>query len=68
MRVLVGWDDPVESETINLILNVEETNAHICDGGEEFDRLASEQDWDVVLMSTSFPTEKRTPAQTGIRA
>ena len=27
MRVLVGWDDPTEAETISLILNVEETTA-----------------------------------------
>ena len=29
MRVLVGWDDEIEAETINLILNVDEVEIEI---------------------------------------
>jgi serine phosphatase RsbU (regulator of sigma subunit) len=58
MRVLVGWDDVVEAETISLILNVEETAVEITDDPSQFGSLASDSDWDVVLMATCFPDEE----------
>ena len=58
MRVLVGWDDPLEAETIGLILNVEETTVEICSDPERFESLSTQQDWDVVLMSINFPEEE----------
>ena len=33
MRVLVGWDDEVEAETLNLILNVDEVEVEIATEG-----------------------------------
>lgn len=62
MRVLVGWDDPIESETISLILNVDETEAEITNEGEEFERHVTESEWDVVLMTTGFPDEEKSLA------
>ena len=55
MRVLVGWEDEVEAETINLILNVDETEAVIATAGEDFERHLETRSWDIVLLSTSFP-------------
>lgn len=57
MRVLVGWDDEVEAETISLILNVEETEAVICCDAEEFEQH-NDEDWDIVLLATNFPSEE----------
>ena len=58
MRILVGWDDEVEAQTIELILNVDETTARITNDGAEFEDLAVNEIWDVVLVSTSFPNEE----------
>jgi serine phosphatase RsbU (regulator of sigma subunit) len=58
MRVLVGWDDPIEAETIGLILNVEETTIEIQADAAQFEALATQQDWDVVLMAINFPDEE----------
>jgi sigma-B regulation protein RsbU (phosphoserine phosphatase) len=55
MRVLVGWEDEVEAETITLILNVDETEAVIATTAEEFERHLETRSWDIVLLSTSFP-------------
>jgi len=58
MRILVGWDDPVEVETIALILNVDDATAEIATDPQAFDTRASESEWDVVLMATNFPNEE----------
>ncbi len=58
MRVLVGWDDEIEAETINLILNVDEVEIEICIDPAEFEAQSTKRKWDVVLMSTNFPNEK----------
>lgn len=57
MRILVGWDNPIESETIDLILNVEESSASIFSDAAEFDAAIPKQPWDVVLLATNFPNE-----------
>jgi serine phosphatase RsbU (regulator of sigma subunit) len=59
MRILVGWDEETEAQTVELILNVDETTARICTQPGDFERFATEQDWDVVLMSCSFGGEER---------
>lgn len=58
MRVLVGWDDEIEAETINLILNVEETTAEIHSDPDAFMESAEDDKWEVVLMATNFPNEE----------
>ena len=35
MRILVGWDDPIEAETISLVLNVDENYAEVYTEAEE---------------------------------
>ncbi len=57
MRVLVGWDDEIEAETINLILNVDEVEIEITTDPTDFERLATDRNWDCVLMTTTFPNE-----------
>ncbi len=59
MRMLVGWDDEIEAETIALILNVDEVAVEIATDPETFERLGSTQSWDVVLMATNFPNEEQ---------
>ncbi|MBP85553.1 MAG: regulator [Planctomycetaceae bacterium] len=58
MRVLVGWDDEAEAETISLILNVEETAAEVVIDDEVFETHVNESEWEIVLMSTNFPNEE----------
>ena len=36
MRILVGWNDEIESETLSLILNVDPNEARVVTNGEEF--------------------------------
>ena len=56
MRILVGWEDPLEAETIALILNVEDTIVHITADPDEFERIFRESTLDVLLMASNFPT------------
>lgn len=58
MRVLVGWDNETEAETISLILSVEDTTVEIATDAARFEQLANDQDWDVVLVATCFPDEE----------
>lgn len=58
MRILVGWDNSIESETIELILNVDETTASIFTDAAEFEAAIIKGGYDVVLMATSFPNEE----------
>jgi serine phosphatase RsbU (regulator of sigma subunit) len=58
MRILVGWDNPNESETMELILNVEESTAAIFTGAAEFEAAVALANWDVVLLATNFPNEE----------
>jgi phosphoserine phosphatase RsbU/P len=57
MRVLVGWDDEVEAETISLILSVDEVEVEITTDPAEYERFAVEEKWDIVLVTTNFPDE-----------
>src|SRR5688572_17546533 len=57
MRILVGWDNPIEAETIELILNVDESTAAIFSDGSQFETALSQGNWDVVLLATNFPNE-----------
>ena len=57
MRVLVGWDDEIEAETLSLILDVDEVEIEIATEAAKFEQLANEQTWDVVLVATNFPNE-----------
>src|SRR5688572_2721703 len=58
MRILVGWDNPIEAETIELILNVDETAASIFGDAAAFEAAIGKGNWDVVLMATNFPNEE----------
>ena len=58
MRVLVGWDDEIEAETISLILNVDETEAEIATDGPDFEEKLTSGNWDIVLFASNFPSEE----------
>ncbi len=55
MNVLVGWDDPAEAETINLLLNVDDNFAKVVTDAEHFERALSQGGWDVLVQALSFP-------------
>ncbi len=65
MRVLVGWTDEAEAETLNLILNVEPNEANVVTDADEFRRIALDADefrrialdksWDTILWDLTFP-------------
>jgi serine phosphatase RsbU (regulator of sigma subunit)/CheY-like chemotaxis protein len=56
MRVLVGWDNPSEAETIELFLNVGDTEAKVYTSPKEFRDAAANEIWDIVLMALNFPS------------
>jgi len=56
MRVLVGWDDPEQADTISLFLNVEHDEAVLTNGSAEMLAVAHRDDnFDAVLMSVGVP-------------
>ncbi len=56
MNILVGWETSPETETLELMLNVGGHEATLCGEVAEFDSALQQTDWDVVLLSLSFPT------------
>jgi serine phosphatase RsbU (regulator of sigma subunit) len=58
MRILVGWDNPAEAETIELILSVDETTLAMCTDTAAFEAALAPANWDVVLLATNFPNEE----------
>ncbi|MDZ4686061.1 MAG: SpoIIE family protein phosphatase [Planctomycetaceae bacterium] len=56
MRILVGWDDPLQAETLSLILNVDNDEAVMTNGANELlNRLRHDDRWDVILMALGDP-------------
>jgi phosphoserine phosphatase RsbU/P len=56
MRILVGWDDAPQGETIGLILNVDDTEAVVTTSPTELLTAAHADDqWDVVLLAIGQP-------------
>ena len=55
MRVLVGWDDAEEAETIRLYLNVDDSTAVVCRDWTGFVAAAEEEPFgfDIALLSTA---------------
>ena len=56
MNILVGWETSPEIETLELMLNIGGHEATLCSEVGQFDLKLKETDWDVVLLSLSFPT------------
>jgi serine phosphatase RsbU (regulator of sigma subunit) len=56
MRILVGWDNPQEAETINLFLTIEDRQALVTGDLAEFQQAIAASNWDVVLLSLNFPS------------
>src|SRR5262245_57214680 len=56
MRVLVGWDDLEQADTIALFLNVDQDEAVIVGGASEMLQVAHRDDnFDAVLMAVGQP-------------
>lgn len=57
MRILIGWDNPEESELITLYLCVSENDVVVCATNEEFlaQAYAEGESWDIILMSIMDP-------------
>ena len=58
MRILVGWDDPAEAETIGLVLNVDENMAEVYTEPAEYVAALGRGGWDTILLALNFPTEE----------
>ena len=58
MNILVGWEASLETETLELMLNVGGHEATICSDLDQFNQTLSATDWDVVLLSLSFPSQE----------
>ncbi len=56
MRVLVGWDNPIELETIESFLNIGDNTAAAFQTPAELEAAYRSSPWDVVLLSLSFPS------------
>ena len=56
MKVLVGWDNAREAETIELFLNVGESEATVTTSAADFEKMAATGVWDIVLMALNFPS------------
>lgn len=56
MRILIGWDDPSQAETLHLFLNVDEAEAVVLTSPHELLRTATHDNrWDVVLLALGVP-------------
>lgn len=53
MRILIRWDDAAQAELISLYLGAGEHETAVALEPDEFRRYAAEQDWSIVLFSTS---------------
>jgi serine phosphatase RsbU (regulator of sigma subunit) len=56
MRILAGWDDPVEADLLQLYLAGGGENDVFLATDEDMLFAAAEQPWDVVLHTVTFPT------------
>jgi len=56
MRVLVGWDNPAELETIESFLNITDNSAACFLDAAALEASYRSSPWDVVLLSLSFPS------------
>src|SRR5438105_2031690 len=56
MRILVAWDDPAESELLQLYLNgTSDNEVVLATTAEEFLAHAGAHEWSAVLMTMTFP-------------
>ena len=58
MRILVGWDDPAEAETIELLLNVDGNTATVTTDGDMFLQHVQSGAWEVLVVSLNFPQDE----------
>ncbi|MFO0901961.1 MAG: PP2C family protein-serine/threonine phosphatase [Pirellulales bacterium] len=58
MRILVGWDDPIEAETISLVLNVDENSAEVHLDAASFTKSLYQGGWDTILLALNFPNDE----------
>jgi phosphoserine phosphatase RsbU/P len=58
MRILVGWDDPIEAETISLVLNVDENYAEVYTEAEPFTKALYKGGWETILLALNFPSDE----------
>ncbi|HKB02541.1 MAG TPA: response regulator, partial [Gemmataceae bacterium] len=57
MKILVAWDNPAETELIQLYLSLgDENEVVVCDDCDAINRRAAKNGFDVALMSQTLPT------------
>ncbi|MBI1349139.1 SpoIIE family protein phosphatase [bacterium] len=56
MRILIGWDNPSQAETLSLLLNVDDATATVAIGPQELLQTAThDASWDVLLLAVGMP-------------
>lgn len=56
MRILIGWDDPVELETILAFLNIGENSAEAMPDADSLVNAVKNESCDAVLLALNFPS------------
>ena len=56
MKILVAWDDPNESELLQMYLALGDHEVTVCSSHEELLSQAVQERWDVIFMAQTFPT------------
>jgi len=56
MRILVGWDDPGQAETIELCLHVDDGEVVVHTDAAEFEAAALGGGFDIILWALNFPS------------
>ncbi len=57
MRILVGWDNSKEAETIGAVLEVDGNQAEVFTDADAFAAAAERGGWQVIIMTLGFPSE-----------
>lgn len=58
MRILVGWDDTAEAETIKLLLDIDDNVVEVVTDGTQFEQRVTEAEWDVLVQAIGFPNRE----------
>lgn len=56
VKTLVGWDNEAEGELLILYLTIGSNEAKVCHNSNELLTCASQDRWDIVLLSQTLPT------------
>lgn len=56
VKILVAWDDPKESELLQLYLGLGDNVVTVCSSRDELRAQSSQENWDIAFLSQTFPS------------